>query len=125
MIFMRFLYGLCFGFSVPLTTSMISEISPIIYRGKLLIVINFFMSLGKLYGCLLAYIFLSGFEKGNWRLMMVVSAFPCLITLGGTLLYLKESPRFYLASNRFEEAIETIKSISIINNREQDPASKF
>ena len=34
MVILRFLYGASFGFSLPLTTSMLSEMVPIRYRGK-------------------------------------------------------------------------------------------
>jgi MFS family permease len=34
MLVLRFLYGVSYGFSLPLTTSMLSEIVPLKYRGK-------------------------------------------------------------------------------------------
>ena len=58
MCFARFLYGYSFGFSISVTTTMFAEISPLAERGKGILVINFCVSFGKLYGLILAYIFL-------------------------------------------------------------------
>ena len=55
----RALYGLSAGFSLPLTTSMVAEITPLKYRGKSLVIISLAVTLGKLFSCLLAYIFLN------------------------------------------------------------------
>jgi MFS family permease len=65
---LRFLTGFFFGFGLPLTTTLsksifyyiilVSEITPIEYRGKILVLINFFMTLGKLLACILIYIFI-------------------------------------------------------------------
>jgi MFS family permease len=61
MTFMRFGYGFSFGFTIALTTSMYAESSPMKYRGKGLLLLNFCVSLGKIFGIALAYIFLSSF----------------------------------------------------------------
>ena len=61
MIFLRFLYGFCYGFSLPLPSSLISEITPTEWRGKSLVIVNFFVSIGKIIGCVLAIICLDNF----------------------------------------------------------------
>ena len=99
----RFLYGTTYGFSLPLTTSMLSEIIPSEYRGKGLVILNFFVSIGKLFGCILAAIFLTNFHSGNWKLMMIVSSFPSLAVFICSKMFLLESPRFLIASFRYEE----------------------
>lgn len=52
----RFLYGVSFGFTIVLTTSMFAETSTLCYRGKGLLLLNAGASLGKLLGVLLAFI---------------------------------------------------------------------
>lgn len=99
----RLLYGFTYGFSLPLTTSMLSEIIPIQYRGKGLVFLNFFVSIGKLFGCILAMICLDSFTSGNWKLMMVLSSFSSLIVFISSSIYLLESPRFLLAVGKIEE----------------------
>ena len=58
MFFLRFLYGFSFGFTVALTTSLFAEVTPEAYRGKGLLLINFIISIGKLLGVGLGYIFM-------------------------------------------------------------------
>lgn len=111
MAFIRFLYGIIFGFSLPLTTSMFSEIIPMTMRGKGLVLINFCITLGKLYGCLIAYLILDSFNAGNWRLLMIISSIPSLFVLLGTIIILKESPRFLICSGRFDEGYDILNFI--------------
>jgi MFS family permease len=59
MFFLRFCYGYSFGFTVAITTSMFAEVTPSEYRGKGILLINFCISLGKLYGVGLGYLFLN------------------------------------------------------------------
>ncbi len=88
MTFMRFGYGFSFGFTIALTTSMYAESSPLKYRGKGLLLLNFCVSLGKIFGIVLAYIFLETYTSGNWRLMMFVSGIPNLVVLIGTYAFM-------------------------------------
>jgi MFS family permease len=88
MSFVRFFYGFSFGFTIALTTSMYAESSPLKYRGKGLLFLNFCVSLGKIFGIFLAYVFLDTFTSGNWRMMMFISALPSLIVLYGTFYYM-------------------------------------
>lgn len=76
---LRLIYGIVYGISLPLTTSMLSEIIPIKYRGKGLVIINMFVSVGKIVGCIYASICLKDLTEGNWRLMMALSSFPSLV----------------------------------------------
>lgn len=85
----RFLYGFTYGFTVAITTSVFAEITPKKYRGKGILFLNFCISIGKLYGLLLAYIFLNDFVSGNWRTMMICSGFPNLFVLVGSLYFLR------------------------------------
>lgn len=84
----RFLYGFCFGLTIALTTTMFSEIVPIAYRGKGLLIINFCVSLGKVFSFILGAIFLQDFTKGNWKMMMVSSSFPSLIVVILVILFM-------------------------------------
>ena len=123
LILMRFLYGFCYGFSLPLTISMISEIFPLKMRGKAILFTNFCVSIGKVYGILLAFITLDDYQTGNWRALMIVSSLTCLIVILGVCLYVKESPRFLLASKDFEKAFVIINHIGKINDNDFKPLS--
>ena len=88
MTFMRFGYGFSFGFTIALTTSMYAESAPMKYRGKGLLLLNFCVSLGKIFGIALAYIYLDSYTSGNWRVMMFVSGLPSIAVLIGTHFYM-------------------------------------
>ena len=53
----RFFYGFAYGYTTGTLTTMFIEISPAKYRGKALLIINYFMTIGKVLGLLLGYIF--------------------------------------------------------------------
>lgn len=85
MFILRFFYGFCFGFTVAITTSMFAEVTPQKYRGKGILLINFCISIGKLYGVVLGYIFLADkINETNWKLMMIFGSFPNLIVIYGS-----------------------------------------
>ena len=85
MFILRFFYGYVFGFTVAITTSMFAEITPEKYRGKGILLINFCISIGKLYGVFLGYIFIKDdLVSTNWKLMMICGAIPNVIVLLGT-----------------------------------------
>jgi len=83
-----------------------------------LVTINFFLTFGKLYGCMIAYIFLDNMYTGNWKGMMAFSALTPLTVFLFTYFFLKESPRFLLAASRFEEAFEVLNFMILKNNKE-------
>jgi len=112
---LRFLYGFVFGFSLPLSISMVSEIFPLKYRGKCIILTNFSTSIGRLYAILLAYIIFTDYHTGNWRLLMIMCSFSSMVVVIGTYFFVKESPRFLISAGRFEEAFKIIDEIGIIN----------
>lgn len=103
MVILRFLYGFSFGFTVAVTTSMFAEVSPTAYRGKGILLINFCISIGKLYAVLLGWVFLKPIlPETNWKLMMVCGALPNFIVLWGSVYVLEESPRFLLMHGEYD-----------------------
>ncbi|CAD8103528.1 unnamed protein product [Paramecium primaurelia] len=111
MIFARLGYGFVYGFSIPLTTTMISEITAPDVRGRFLIVINFFVSVGKIYAFLLAFLCLENFNQGHWRLMMSLSSTTSLIVGILAWIFLMESPRYLMASGQVVEGLNIIEEI--------------
>ena len=115
LIVLRFFYGFVFGFSLPLTISMVSEIFPLKFRGKCIILTNFHTSIGKVYAIILAYFILTDFNTGNWRLLMIICSISSLIVIIGMVFYVKESPRFLISIEKFDEAFEIIDHIGRTN----------
>ncbi len=100
---LRFTYGYAFGFCNSTITSMFIEVSPTKYRGKGLILLNFCITFGKLYGLLLGYLFIKeDITKTDWKTMMFCGGAPSILVILGCILFLYESPRFLLAKQRFE-----------------------
>lgn len=119
MVFLRFLYGFSFGFTVAVTTSMFAEVSPTAYRGKGILLINFCISIGKLYAVLLGWFFLRPvLAETNWKLMMVCGALPNFIVLWGSVYVLEESPRFLLLHGEFERGISVLNKMLEQNGKE-------
>jgi MFS family permease len=104
MILARAFYGFSYGFTIAITTSVFAEITPNKYRGKGILLLNFCVSIGKLYGLLLAYIFLDTFISGNWRYMMIFSCIPNIFVFIGSFTTLQESPRYLIANNKIDQA---------------------
>jgi MFS family permease len=96
---------------------MISEIIPKSYRGKALVLTNFFISIGKMWGCLIAYICMDSLKEGNWRLMMLLSAIPNILVYFGMAFWVLESPRFLIASGKIDEGICVLNQIIKQNKR--------
>lgn len=116
LLLLRFLYGFCYGFSLPLTISIVSEILPLKYRGKCIVFTNFCVSIGKVYGIIIAWIVLKDLNSGNWRLLMVLCSLTSLVVVYGMVFHVKESPRFLLSVERYDEGIELINEIGKLND---------
>jgi len=114
---LRFFYGFCFGFSLPLTTIYITEILPKQIRGKWVVLINLFATIGNVYGILMAYFIMDNIEEGNWRWLLACTALLPFITLIGTFIYLRESMRFFLIGKQFSQLRSVFNEIVDFNNR--------
>ena len=90
MMLLRFCYGFSFGFTVAVTTSMFAEISPTEHRGRGILLINFCISIGKLYAVFLGWVFLRDIlEDSDWKLMMVCGGMPNILVFLGSLYLLE------------------------------------
>ena len=113
--FLRFIYGYCYGFSMPLSVTSITEIMPLAYRGKSIICMNFFTSVGKLVALFMAYICFNDMKSGNWRLLMLYNGIIAIlgpIFIGALFI---ESPRYLIALGKFDEGFKNLNQMGIIN----------
>ena len=86
----RFLYGFSFGFTCAVTTSAFIEILPEWNRGKGILLVNFCISLGKIYAVVIGFIFIEeDLRETNWKVMMLFSGLPNLLVLYGCYSHLK------------------------------------
>lgn len=114
-IIVRGIFGLFIGFTVPLAPAMGSELTPMKYRGRGVVVINFFFSLGKIFGVLVAKGCLDTIHSGDWRKMLILASLPALIVWFGTLIWVKESPRFLIATGKVKEGVEILNHVAEYN----------
>jgi MFS transporter, putative metabolite:H+ symporter len=115
-IIVRGIFGLFIGFTVPLAPAMGSELTPIELRGRGVVVINFFFSLGKIFGVLVAKGCLDTINSGDWRKMLILASLPALIVWFGTWIWVKESPRFLIATGKVKEGVEILNHVAEYNN---------
>lgn len=80
-IIMRFLYGISIGFSAPITSTYLSEITPSRLRAKYFIYMAALFPIGELFVVLAAYYLMDSLSSGNWRALQVYAAVPGLIKL--------------------------------------------
>ena len=119
MLALRFLYGFSFGFTVAVTTSMFAEISPAEYRGKGILLINFCISIGKLYAVFLGYVFLEkDIAETDWKAMMVCGSLPNIVVFLGSLYVLEESPRFLLMHEQYDKGLLVLQKMLTKNGKE-------
>jgi sugar porter (SP) family MFS transporter len=106
----RVFSGLAVGASSVVGPMYISEISPASVRGKLVSMNQFAITIGILLAYIIDY-FLIGVSDNSWRLMLVVPAVFGLLYLVFLITSLPESPRWLLAKNRKDEAVNVMRKI--------------
>lgn len=116
LVFLRFIFGFSYGFSLPLTTVYITEIVPNKNRGKWILFINFFVTIGKLYGTLLGFFILEDLSHGDWRKLILISTILPAFILIIAWFFLIESLRFCFVNKKFDEFKESFNKLVYWNN---------
>jgi MFS family permease len=118
-IILRGIFGVLIGFTIPLTTVSVSEITPRPNRGKSLGLLNLGVSIGQVYALFVAWITLDDLSSGNWRLMLVVSSIPSLLLWFCTWQFTYESPRYHIVMGEIEASCEILNKIGTLNKGDQ------
>ena len=84
-------------------------------RGRWIVMINFFITIGKLIGVLFSYLFLDNLTQGNWQKMVATTAIFPIFTALGVIFILRESPRFCLFNNQESRCFTILNQIKTIN----------
>mmetsp|Transcript_39921 Transcript_39921/g.96317 ORF Transcript_39921/g.96317 Transcript_39921/m.96317 type:complete len:533 (+) Transcript_39921:8-1606(+) len=108
------------GLTVPF--DILSEVLPAASRGKNLLVIEYFWSIGVLMVVAFARSTLGiNGESGNWRLFVVLSSLPCWISVIVGYFCVPESPRWLVTQpGRAQEALEIIRKAAERNRIDVD-----
>ncbi|MGB3291718.1 MAG: MFS transporter [Phormidesmis sp.] len=108
----RFLVGVGIGADYPISVAYITENMPARLRGRMVIGAFSFQSVGALLGALVGWVTIWGFQQVAptlavgyaWRWMLGVGIVLSALVGGLRLLFLLESPSYYLAKEKYEEA---------------------
>ena len=110
LILFRVLSGLAVGATSVVGPMYISEISPAHNRGKLVSMNQFAITIGILMAYIIDYM-LIGLGENSWRYMLAVPALFGTFYLIFLTTTFPESPRWLLAKNRRDEAVNVLKRI--------------
>jgi MFS family permease len=111
----RFLAGCAFAGCIVLTVTVTVEISPKDYRGKILVLMLGCFPLGMVFSCLLASALFTTSDEGKWQLYVVLCAVPLVITFIGSLLVLRESPRWLFFNSSWDEGYDNLNLLFKFN----------
>jgi MFS transporter, putative metabolite:H+ symporter len=91
---------------------LLSEITPLKYRGRILVALNFWWCCGSVFTVLLAWHLLS--QENGWRTLVFSCSLPVFVS-ACVMVWLPESPRWLLSEGRVCEAEEVIRTIARTN----------
>jgi len=107
------------GISVPF--DLLAEYLPNEYRGKFLMYIEYFWTIGSMFVAGSAWIILS--QGGDWRALTLVTAAPVTIGLAVSICYLPESPRYLIEQGRLDEAAQALRAVAEVNGHPWKPVT--
>ena len=119
----RFLVGVGIGADYPISVAYITENTPARVRGRMVIGAFSFQSVGALLGAVVGWVTIWSFQQGlldsgpdlaigyAWRWMLGVGVVLSLLVGGLRLLFLLESPSYYLAKGEYEKASEAASEL--------------
>jgi putative MFS transporter len=103
---LRFLVGLGLGGELPVASSLVTEFSPSAHRGRLVVLLESFWSVGALVAAAVARLI----PSLGWRFVFLIGALPALYVLV-LRRSMPESARFLLARGRDREALEVLRQV--------------
>jgi len=112
LLFFRFLVGVGIGADYPISVAYITENVPARIRGRMVIGAFSFQSVGALLGALVGWATIWAFQQTQpalatgyaWRWMLGIGVIFSLLVGGLRLLFLLESPSYYLAKGEYAAA---------------------
>jgi len=105
------------GLTVPF--DILAEFLPSNARGKNLLVIEYFWTVGVLFVVCIAYYTLGdGHETSNWRLFVTICTIPCWLSIVIGFFFVPESPRWLCSQGRCEEAMVILRHAAKTNRHD-------
>ncbi|MCX8999549.1 MFS transporter [Rhizobiaceae bacterium BDR2-2] len=114
---LRFLTGMAVGGTLPVDYAMMAEFLPAKNRGRWLVALEGFWSVGTVAVALAAWAVSIAVVEDGWRFIFAATALPAIFGLGLRFL-VPESPMFLLKTGRVEEARAVVDEILADNGRQ-------
>ncbi|CAD8146111.1 unnamed protein product [Paramecium octaurelia] len=119
-IILRLLFGIVFGTTSPLGYVFITEVAVAKYRGRFAFSLTLMYVAGKAYLIFLCFFFLDDYTSGNWRGLIRFNGIPVLLCFILSILYLKETIRYYLNKGQYTVAFQEIEEVQKQNNSSKE-----
>jgi len=103
--------------SLTIPFDLLAEFLPSTHRGRFLMFIDFFWTLGSLYVTAMAWLFLESF---GWRFLAYCVSFPVLVVSVAAVFLLPESPRWLLLKGRVKDSRFVLTDMASASNFELD-----
>lgn len=117
----RFIVGFGVGGLYSVSLTLIQEVVPSRYRGRISGIVTAFIPIGSLMGSLSAG-YLSGIM--GWRGLFLLSLLPALLVIFIRISWVPESPRWLLSNGKYDEAIKTISRFTYLDDRDKKTLNK-
>ncbi len=114
LIIMRALFGFGVGISIPASTSLLTELTPVKHRSCVLTMVWFSFPIGEFISIIIAQNVL-GLDNG-WRYLLIFVAIPSFFAFV-TSLCMIESPRFYYAKGEYNKAADILNVLLKTQNK--------
>ncbi|KAK3366224.1 general substrate transporter [Lasiosphaeria ovina] len=106
----RLLLGMSNGFFVPYSIMYMSESAPALLRGSIVGMITFQTSLGALFGILVDNYTVGRGGNASWQIPLGVM-YVVPVVLGTFLLFVPDTPRYYITRGEDEKALWAIRRL--------------
>jgi putative MFS transporter len=103
---LRLLLGIVLGMDYVVSKSLVTELSPVRFRGRMLSILAIAWAAGYVFSYIAGY-FMLGIGANAWRYMLIVSSLPALCIFGFRI-GIPESPLWLIKRGRTEEALQVI-----------------
>ncbi|KAJ4180582.1 hypothetical protein FALCPG4_004089 [Fusarium falciforme] len=106
----RLIAGIGVGFESAIVILYMSEICPRKVRGALVAGYQFCITIGLLLAACIVYGTEDFYNPNSYRIPIAIQ-FPWAVILGGGLLFLPDSPRYFVKRGRIEDAIDALSRV--------------
>jgi sugar porter (SP) family MFS transporter len=106
----RLIAGLGVGFESAIVILYMSEICPRKVRGALVAGYQFCITLGIMIASIVCYATKDRGDTGEYRIPIAIQ-FPWALILGGGLMFLPDSPRYYVKRGQIEKATDALARV--------------